>query len=254
MKNNNSQLISIITPCYNSESYILEAIESVRAQTYKNWEMLIIDDCSTDISVSLINDYVKKDKRIKLFVTEKNSKSPVEPRNIGIKNARGRYIAFLDSDDIWLPTKLENQVKQFKEDKIAIVFSYYEKISEKGNRKNRVVYSPSIVTYKELLKGDSIGFLTAIYDTEKSGECYFKHIGAEDYAFWLLMLRPGFIACGTNTVEALYRVRRKSLSSKKIRAAKWTWDIYRNLLEFSVFKSVYHFIFYAIRAVCKYFV
>jgi len=252
MKKIDEQLVSIITSCFNSEKYISQAIESVLAQTYQHWEMLIVDDCSVDNSVLIINRYLEKDKRIKLFVNGKNSKSPVEPRNIGIKNARGRYIAFLDSDDIWLPTKLENQMKKFTEDNIAIVFSYYEKISEKGKRKNRIIFSPHIVIYKELLKGDCIGFSTAIYDNEKCRKKYFENIGAEDFAFWLSMLRSGFIAINTKTVEVLYRIRTGSLSSKKIKAAKWTWDIYRKVLDFSVFKSVFYFIFYMITATYKY--
>jgi len=252
MKHCNNELVSVIMPCYNSGKFISQSIRSVLEQTYQNWEMLIIDDCSADTSVSLVKNYIEKDGRIKLFTTQRNSKSPVEPRNIGIKNAKGRYIAFLDSDDIWFPAKLENQVKKFTENNIAIVFSYYEKISEKGKRKNRIIFSPHIVTYKKLLKGDCIGFSTAIYDTEKCGKIYFENIGAEDYVFWLSMLHPDFIALNTKTVEALYRVRGGSLSSKKIKSAKWTWDIYRRTLGFSIFKSIYCFSNYAITAIYKY--
>jgi len=244
-------LVSVITPNYNCARFIGQTIESVLSQTYRNWEMLIVDDCSTDNSVEIIEKYIKQDERIKLFSTDKKTGSPVEPRNIGIKNAQGRYIAFLDSDDIWLPKKLENQIKQFNDDKVVIVFSYYEKISEKGVRKNRIITSPSSITYNNLLKGDCIGSLTAIYDTGKVGKYYLKHIGAEDYAYWLSILKSNYIARNTNTVEALYRIRNNSLSTNKIISAKWTWDIYRKELKLNIIKCVYYYIFYLIKAIIK---
>ena len=249
---NNTHLISIIMPCYNSEKFISEAIESVLAQTYQNWEMLIIDDCSTDTSISRINRYLAKDKRIKLFVTKENSKSPVEPRNIGVKNAQGRYIAFLDSDDIWLPTKLDNQAKRFIGDNTAVVFSYYEKISETGNRKNRIIMSPDSVTYDQLLKGNCIGCLTAIYDIEKTGKVFFKHIGHEDYEYWLSILNCGYLARNTNTTEALYRIRKNSISTNKLKSSKWTWYIYRKVVKLSLIQCVYYFCYYIINSLKKY--
>jgi glycosyltransferase involved in cell wall biosynthesis len=249
----NNSLISIITPCYNSAKYISQTIESVLAQTFQNWEMLIIDDCSIDGSDEIINQYCNNDTRIKYYRTESPSGSPTIPRNIGIKNAQGRYIAFLDSDDMWLPTKLENQIQQFDNDNIVIVFSYYEKINESGIRKNRIVTSPSSVAYKDLLKGNCIGFLTAMYDTVKVGKIYFNSIGHEDYVYWLSILRSGYIACNTNTVEALYCVRDNSISKNKLKASKWTWYIYRKFLHFNFFKSFYYYCFYFLRALRKYF-
>ena len=129
-----NETVSVIMPVYNAEKYIAFAIDSVLAQSYSNWELLIVDDCSTDLSVSLVSNYVKKDDRVHLFHTDKPSGSPCEPRNIGIRYARGRYIAFLDSDDMWLPNKLEEQLKMFEGGKIAIVYSNYEKISEEAVR------------------------------------------------------------------------------------------------------------------------
>jgi teichuronic acid biosynthesis glycosyltransferase TuaG len=249
----NELLISIITPCYNSEKFIVQTIESIIDQTYLYWELLIIDDCSTDNTISIIKEYLKKDERIKLFSTTKNSKSPVEPRNIGIKSAQGRYIAFLDSDDIWLPSKLEKQIKLFKNDKVAVVFSYYEKINEKGERKKRIITSPSSVTYNQLLKSNYIGCLSAMYDTSKVGKIYFNSIGHEDYAYWLTILRFGYIACNTNTVEALYRVRENSVSTNILKASKWTWNVYRKYLQLNICQSLYYFCFYLLKALQKHF-
>jgi glycosyltransferase involved in cell wall biosynthesis len=249
----NSSLISIITPCCNSAKYISQTIESVLVQTYQNWEMLIVDDCSTDGSDKIVKQYCNSDTRIKYYGIESPSGSPTKPRNIGIENAQGRYIAFLDSDDIWLPSKLENQMKYFDYEKVAIVFSYYEKMSENGIRKGRIIISPNLVTYKELLHGDCIGFSTAIYDTVKVGKFYFQFIGAEDYAYWLSILRSGYIARNTNTVEVLYRVRDNSISTNKLKASKWTWSIYRKFLHFNFLKSIYYFCFYLIRALRKYY-
>jgi glycosyltransferase involved in cell wall biosynthesis len=123
-------LISIVTSCYNNVSFIAQTIESVLAQTYQNWEMIIVDDCSTDGSYAIAMEYASRDSRIKVYRTEHQSGSPVEPRNIGIQKATGRYIAFLDSDDVWLPNKLENQLKLFDNKDTAIVFSNYKKINE----------------------------------------------------------------------------------------------------------------------------
>jgi len=249
---NLNKLVSVVTPSHNSALFISQTIESIIAQTYQDWELLIIDDCSTDNTVVIIEEFLNKDSRIKLFKTEMNSKSPVEPRNIGIKNANGRYIAFLDSDDIWLPTKLENQLKLFEGNDVSVVFSYYEKISETGKRENRIVISPNSIAYHQLLKGNCIGLLTAIYDTKKVGKYYFKHIEHEDFAYWLVILHCGFIAYNTNTVEALYRVRNDSLSKNKLKASKWTWNIYRKILRIPMIQCVYYFSFYIINAVKKY--
>jgi glycosyltransferase involved in cell wall biosynthesis len=244
-------LVSIITPCYNCSAFIAQTIESVLAQTYQNWEMIIVDDCSTDDSREKICSYIKSANRIKLFKTIACSGSPVEPRNIGIQKAQGRYIAFLDSDDIWLPTKLENQIPFFKNIDIAIVFSYYEKIGHAGNRNNRIILSPGTVTYKKLLKGNCIGCLTSVFDTVKTGKLFFQKIGHEDYAFWLTILRRGYIAQNTNTIEALHRVRDSSLSSNKFIASKWTWNIYHDFLRLSWIESLYYFSFYFIKAIIK---
>lgn len=250
--NNQHDLVSVITPNYNCASFIGETIESVLSQTYKNWEMLIIDDCSTDNSIEIIEEYIKKDIRIKLFKTRCNSGSPIEPRNIGVKNAQGSFIAFLDSDDLWLPDKIERQLTFFNDVNAAIVFSNYEKMTDTGERKNRIIKAPKSINYKQLLKSNHIGCLTAMYDVSKSGKVYFSNFRHEDYVLWLTILRVGYIALNTNTIGALYRERKDALSSKKLIVLKWQWVIYRDFLKLSVFYSVYYFCFYAINAFLKY--
>lgn len=197
-------LVSIITPCYNAAPFISQAIESVLAQSFGDWEMIIVDDCSS-----------------------------------------------LDSDDIWLPNKLSDQLKVFEKSEVAIVFSNYEKVSLGGERCGREVIAPCEVDYPLLLKGNCIGCLTAMYDSALTGKIFFKEIGHEDYVCWLSILKQGYKAQNTNTVTALYRVGDHSVSSNKLKAMRWQWNILRNEMDLPVYKAVYYFIHYAIRAFAK---
>ncbi len=247
-----ANMFSIVISCYNSSKYIRLAIESVISQTYQNWELLVVDDCSTDDSAQIINCMAKTDERIKYFKTISHSGSPVLPRNVGVEHAKGRYIAFLDSDDMWLPNKLERQSNMFERyNDMAICFAYYEKIGEMGERNNRIVKSPVKVAYENLLKGNVIGGLTAVYDTEKVGKVFFKNHSHEDYILWLDILKQGYVARNTNTVEALYRVRGNSVSSNKLKTLSWQWDIYRNVEKIGLFRSCYYFLNYAYRGIKK---
>lgn len=246
-------LVSIILPCYNSARFIEKTVESVLVQTYPQWELLVIDDCSTDETVRIVESYVRKDSRIHLFCTEQNSGSAALPRNIGIRYAGGRYIAFLDSDDIWLPEKLAQQIENFKEDRVALVFSDYEKIQETGKRTGRLIKAPLLFEYRDLLKGNGIGCLTAVYDTVKCGKMYFREIGHEDYALWLEILKKGYVAKNTGHCVALYRLGKTSLSANKWRAVSWTWNIYRKQERLGYVESVYYFMHYLVKAILKYF-
>lgn len=245
--------VSVITPCYNSESVIKETIESVLEQTYQDWEMLIIDDCSTDRSAEIILAYCKIHPRIKYMKTEFASGSPALPRNLGIKYANGRYIAFLDSDDLWLPQKLEEQLSLFENENVAIVYSDYEKMDMMGKRAGRVIKALAQTSYRELLKENVIACLTAVYDVNKVGKVYFSRVGHEDFVVWLSILKKGFRALNTNTVTALYREQNKSLSANKWKAISWTWNIYRNVENLTFLRSCYYFMHYAVRAGFKYF-
>ena len=244
--------VSVIMPTHNDSKYLHESIQSVLSQSFKNWELLVVDDCSTDITPQILREYCKKDDRIKVFRTETPSGSPTLPRNIGIKNANGRYISFLDSDDKWQPTKLEHQISLFeKNTDSVIVFSNYTKMSEDSEPHTHAIIAPSVLDYHELLKGNAMGCLTITYDTEKTGKQYFPHCGHEDYALWLSILKQGGHAYNTNTVEALYRLKGSSVSSNKMRAMTWQWHIYREIEKLSIAKSLYYFVNYAVRAVKK---
>ena len=246
------EVVSIVMPVYNAECYITDSINSVISQTYQDWELLIIDDCSSDNSPMIIQQFVQSDKRIKSFKTVCPSGSPVEPRNIGVKNAKGRFIAFLDSDDMWLPDKLERQVKIFeKNNDMAICFSNYEKISEDGERNGRIVVAPDMTTYNLLLYGNVIGCLTAMYDTDKTGKVFFENHRHEDYILWLDILKKGYVARNTNTVDALYRVRGHSVSSNKLKVLSWQWDIYRQVEHLGFLRSIYYFMAYAYKSFRK---
>lgn len=246
------QMVSIVTPCYNSAQYIAGAIESVLSQTYPFWEMIIVDDCSTDETFEIISKYQKQEKRIRVYKMQTNSGTATVPRNYGIEKAEGEFIAFLDSDDIWLPTKLEKQIALASEKDAVLIYSYYEKINEQGVQDNRAVKSPLVVTYKQLLTGNVIGCLTAMYSIKQLGKKFFKQVGHEDFALWLEILRQNHNAYCVPEVLALYRVGNSSLSSNKIKAFVWTWNIYRNVEEFSVAKSAFLFLQYSIKAFLKY--
>lgn len=249
----NNELVSIIMPVYNEEKYLRSSILSVLNQTYDNWELLIVDDCSTDASPDIIKEYVEKDHRIKgLKNASRTFKIPAKPRNVGIKNAQGRFITFLDSDDQWLPTKLEHQLQLFEQNEDAvIVYSNYKRMNAQGNISNTMVKAPHSTTYRELLKGNVMGCLTVMYDAGKVGRQYCPLCGYDDYALWLQILRKGGKACNTNTHEALYRDKGESVSSDKIRAMKWNWHIYRRFEKLDCLSAYYYFTNYAIRAVIK---
>lgn len=245
------ELVSVVMPVYNSGRFIDDAIRSVLAQTYQNWELLVVDDSSTDDSVPIVERFAQQDSRIRLYHNANRKGMPSAPRNEGVQLAKGRYIAFLDSDDCWLPTKLEEQVRLFEDEKTAIVYSNYEKMDEDGKRAKRIVKAPQTAGYKTLLKGNIIGNLTGIYDTKKVGKVPFQHIHHEDYAMWLSILKQGFIARNTQTVTAIYRVRKQSVSSKKLSVLTWQWYIYREVEHLGFFSSIYYYMNYAIRGFAK---
>lgn len=247
-----NSIVSVIMPVHNDERYIKDAILSVISQTYQNWELLIVDDCSTDCTSTIISEFKNLDTRIKSYMTPSASGSPTLPRNIGIRNASGRYIAFLDSDDQWLPSKLQKQIELFtNEEDAVIVFSNYKKIDELGEEHRQAIVAPSDTDYSRLLKGNIMGCLTIMYDADKVGKNFFPQCGHEDYALWLSILKRGGKAYNTNTVEALYRVKGNSVSSNKLLAMGWQWKIYRNIEKLGIVKSMFYFINYAFRAFSK---
>lgn len=256
MKENNFNkedvLVSIIMPSYNSAKTIRETIESVLSQTYRNWEMLIINDCSTDNSVDIIREYCGKDSRIRMFNTEVQSGAPSLARNIGIENARGKYIAFLDSDDVWLPERLQNQVAFQESNNYDIVYSYYKKMSYDGVRSSRVIKFIPEVAYEQMLQVSQVSFLTAIFRRSVIGDVRFKTIQQEDYCFTLDVMKKGVVAHLYAEVTAFYRISKGSRSSNKFKMIGPHWDILRKHQNISFIASCYYMVTYFIFGFLKY--
>ena len=242
--------VSIIVPMYNAEKFIGKTIESVLAQTYQNWEMLIMNDVSTDNSLAIVSMYAKKDERIKIVNTEKNV-GVVKGRNFLIDLASGKYIAFLDADDYWHNEKLEKKIKFMKEKNASISCTEYTRVKENEEKINDVIIKEEI-SYNDMLKNNYLGCLTVIYDAKKIGKRYFKELEKnEDYVLWLEIVKDVNTIYGLKENLAYYRVLDNSRSSNKVKTAKVRWEIYRKIEKLSLLKSIYYFLHYAIRAVLK---
>jgi teichuronic acid biosynthesis glycosyltransferase TuaG len=243
--------ISIVTPLYNSEKFIHETIRSVVNQTFQNWELLIVDDCSTDSSVKVVSGFLEKDSRIKLFKNERNCGAAV-CRNIGLSNASGRFIAFIDSDDTWLPKKLEKQLCFMMDHDYEISFTDYELVNENKLSLGVIVKSVTKINYKGYLKNTIIGMSTSMIDTSKTGVFEFVNLRTrQDTYLWISLLKRGLYAYGLNEVLVNYMVRNDSISADKVKAAKRVWYIYYNLENFGFLKSSYYFSLYAFNAIKK---
>lgn len=245
-----SIIVSIIMPSFNSEATIGRSIKSVVSQTFNNWELIIIDDCSKDLSHEVIKAHVKQDSRIKFINFEQNSGAAVA-RNVGIKNASGRFIAFLDSDDTWHPKKLEQQVMFMLKHEYAFTYTKYHQVNENGDRIGEL-YCPLRVNYRKLLNTCVIGCLTAMYDTHKLGKVYFPlNSTREDFALWLKILKEIDYAYCLSEDLASYTVRFNSSSANKFKAAKGNWHLYRKVEGLSIIVSSYYFLNYAIRGIIR---
>ncbi len=243
-------IVSIITPSYNSALLISDTVQSVLSQTFTNWEMIIIDDCSIDSSAQLVQSLIDFDSRIKLIQLSENS-GAAEARNKGIEAASGRFIAFLDSDDLWNPQKLEKQINFMLENKVAFSYTAYEKIDEKG-APFQTMGVPSKVAYNDLLKTCVIGCLTAVYDTECLGKIYMpNNTKREDFATWLKILKKIDYAYAVPEVLAQYRVYPNQSSSKKASMAQENWRLYRDIEHLNVLQAIYYFSHYAVRGLLR---
>ena len=243
------KLVSIVMPLYDAQRFIAQAIESVLSQSYEYFELLIVDDKSTDNSVAIVKKYMNEDKRIKLFLLDANC-GPVAARNRAIKEAKGRYIAFLDSDDVWLTDKLYRQIEFMEENHLVLTYSAYETMDENAHYINtRKCFSPA--SYKDMLKSNRIGNLTGIYDVAFFGKVYMKDVGHEDYVMWLHLLKQITSTKGIEEPLARYRISSSSLSSNKIKALVWQWHIYRKIEKLNFLQSFYYFGYYVYNAVKK---
>lgn len=244
------ELVSIITPMYNASAYIAHTIAAVQKQTYTNWEMIIMDDLSEDNSAEIVKEYAAKDERIHYYLAEQKC-GVAEARNEAMKRANGRYIAFLDSDDLWKPEKLEKQLAFMKEKQSAFSFTACGVIDENGKNLNKVRHVPEEITYEQLLHGNVIPCLTVVIDKEQVGEFFMPQIGHEDYATWLTILKELNAAHGINETLGYYRVNRNSVSANKARAVRWTWNIYRKNQNISFVKSAYYLAGHILQAMKK---
>lgn len=249
----NNNFVSIIMPAYNAENLISESIESVLAQTYSNFELIVIDDCSIDQTVKVVESFILKDSRIKLLKNLKN-KGVAETRNFGLDRAKGILVAFLDSDDLWCEDKLEKQVKLLNENiDVDIIYTEYFRFNDK-NFIQKVSIPIGYTDYRFLLNGDFIANSSALYRFQKFRDIRQKKIGAEDYFFWLEIFNHENVkGLGINEPLMYYRVADKqgSLSGNKFKSASWVWDIYFKHLDLGFINSLYYFTNYLVRALYK---
>lgn len=247
-----NELVSIIMPAYNAEKYIGAAIESVLRQTWRKWELIIVDDGSEDGTAKLIENEIihKKDCDIRLL-RQPCKGGAAEARNRGLREAKGRYIAYLDADDLWMEEKLEKEIDFMRSRGAAFAFTGYEFMDEHARRTGKVVRVPETLQYRQALSNTTIFTTTVMFDTEKISRELLEmpHIKSEDTALWWKILRNGYTACGLNENLALYRRAGKTLSSNKLEAICRIWRLYRDAEGLGIARSAWHFCFWAVRAV-----
>jgi glycosyltransferase involved in cell wall biosynthesis len=231
-------LLSVIVPLFNSEKFIEKTILSVRNQTHSNWEMIIVDDCSKDNSVAIIEQYIANDNRIKLWRLNKNSGTGIA-RNLAVSKAKGDYIAFLDADDLWKPIKLERQLQFLKENNFHFTFSFYDCINEDGNLLNLRVEAPKKLFYFQLFFCNFVGNLTGIYEVKYFGKIAISSIRKrQDWMLWLSLLKKIKTAKPVPESLAFYRIRNNSLSASKIDLLRHNFNVYRSYHQFNVLTSL----------------
>lgn len=250
MSNNTLPLISIVIPMYNAKHYIIQTLESVENQTYKNYEVLIVNDASTDDCSKIVADWISNKPQFQLIQLDRNM-GVSEARNKGMSLSKGEYVAFLDSDDVWENTKLEKQIEFMLQNNYKFTCTGYTIFSENNENKMNMIYPSKIMNYNHLLKGNEIPCFTVMIKKELLFNRMFEKIHHEDYAFWLNILKECNVKCYT-LQESLgkYRKSSNSLSGNKFEAAKWTWDVLRNQ-KINGLKLLYCYVCYIVKAVKK---
>lgn len=233
-------LVSVITPVYNCEKYLEAAITSVQNQTYANWELILVDDASTDGSADIAREFYSEDARIKYIKLLKNG-GPAVARNNAIKIAQGKYIAFLDADDFWAPDKLEIQVDYMQRKNCDVSFSSYLLVDEAGNPLGRKILAMPNLSYKKQLRNNYIGNLTGMYCAESLGKVFCPHLKKrQDWAMWLEAIkRSGKPALGIPLILSYYRKRKDSISTNKVGLLKYNYLFYKNFLGQSLPQAIY---------------
>lgn len=248
-----SDLVSIITPCYNGEKYVAQTIRSVLAQTYENWQMLIVDDGSSDRSAEIIREFARSDSRIRLLQQENAGSAAA--RNAGIRAAQGRYLALLDADDLWDPEFLAEQLSFMERSNALCVCCAYHCIDAQGDRILAPVIPKEKITTKDMLVRNHIGCLTGLYDTSRHGKVYLdeslKSI-RDDYAFWLAIVKKEGVAYGNPKCLAHYRVLENSTTGNKGKLIGKQYDFYRNYLKLGLVKSTVNLVRWGLAGLKKY--
>jgi len=244
-------LVSVIMPCYNMEKYISEAIMSVRQQTYPHWELLIVDDASTDNTVNVIESHSQQDDRIRYTVKDHHS-GIADSRNQCLQQAQGHYLAFLDADDIWHPNKLETQLRFMTKKQVGFTYSTYDCIDENGHSLNKSVKAAGNLDYEAYLRNTIIGCSTVMVNKDIVGDVVVPLFRtSEDTATWLDILKKGHLAYAIDESLVSYRIRRKSASSNKFKASFDLWTVYRRHEKLSWPKAMRYFLSYAFHAIKK---
>jgi teichuronic acid biosynthesis glycosyltransferase TuaG len=230
--------VSIITPAYNSEKFISDTIKSVQNQTYTNWEMIIVDDCSTDKTVEIIQEFMDNDPRIHLIKLNTNSGTGIA-RNTALQVVNGRYIAFVDADDLWKPEKLSKQIDFMETNNLAFTFTFYDLINEEGQLLNRRIEAPKNLSFRQLFFCNYVGNLTGIYDANALGKIAISSIRKrQDWMVWLTILKQIKTAKPVPESLAFYRIRKNSLSTSKTALLKHNYAVYRQFHKYTVFVSL----------------
>lgn len=245
-------LVSIIVPVYKAESYISATIGRVQKQTYTDWELILVDDASPDRSSEIIKEAAEADARIKL-IEKKANEGAAAARNTGISAARGRYIAFLDADDVWMSDKLQKELEFVVKNKVAFAFTAYEFGDENAKPTGKVVHVPDQITFKEALSRTIIFTSTVMIDRWTIPEELIRMplIESEDTATWWTIMKNGYVANGLDDVLTVYRRPANSLSSNKIKAVKRIWGLYRKIAGLSLISSLIHCLAWGVRATLR---
>jgi teichuronic acid biosynthesis glycosyltransferase TuaG len=244
-------LVSIIMPAYKASAVIGDAITSVCSQTYNEWELLIADDFSPDNTLDVIKSWAEKDSRIKLISLSKNM-GPAAARNFALQSAIGRWIAFLDSDDLWMPEKLELTLSHAIANDAALTYTSFSRMSADGKRFSRPIPVPESISYEELLGNTVIATSTVLIDRAKVGEIKMRNTYYDDFDCWLQILKRGHRSSGFNKDLMRYRVMNSSVSRNKMHSALHVWRAYKNLEKLSMIKAMWHFFRYAVNGFIKY--
>ncbi len=243
--------VSIIVPVYNASKYIKKTIESVQNQTFTDWELILVDDASTDNSTDIIKEHLS-DERISLYTSE-DKLLAAGARNLGLEKAKGRYIAFIDADDLWMKDKLQKQLDFMNKNECAFSYTSYEFGDEEAVGTGKYVKVLPVMTYKQALSRTIIFTSTVMADTEKLPKelLNMPKVPSEDTATWWQILRNGYNAYGLNEVLTIYRRPAKSLSSNKKVALYRIWNLYRGVEKLGIFTSMINFIMWALRATLR---